>query len=140
MTRHSTTAALLLLAALLAAGCKGERCDTPFGEGGELDLLQPDFFGIYNTPGATLAVNRGHKGILVHCVNLGEYVAFDCACPVCHDVRLLPDDNTAATLLACPVCSSSYDLFFGSPMPGSAGPCPLYQYEARCMGHTLIIY
>lgn len=125
---------------LTLAACKTERCDTPFGLGGELDLLQPDFINLYNNPGGTLVINRGHKGILVNCVGLGEYAAFECACPLDHDVRMLPDDPTHAMLLECPQCGSRFEVYFGNPLDGSLTGCPLYQYNTAFDGRVLTIY
>ncbi len=138
--RWAGIAMVLACVLLLACSCKGERCNTPFGMGGELDLLQPDFINLYNNPGGTLVINRGHKGIIVNCIDLGQYVAFDCTCPNDHDVRMLPDDDYRAVLLTCPVCGSSYDLYFGYPQEGAASGCPLYQYQTYFDGRYLSIY
>lgn len=110
------------------------------GEGGTLDLLQPDFIGLYNNPGATLVINRGYRGILVHCTALSEYVAFDCVCPLDHEVGMLPDDNRAAVMLTCPSCGSRFELFFGNPLDGAATACPLRQYNVFYDGRNLSIY
>ena len=125
---------------VLFSGCGGERCDTPMGEGGTIDLLQPDFISLYNSPGATLAINRGYRGIIVHCTNLEEYVAFDCVCPLDHNTRMLPDDDRAAVMLACPQCGSRFELFYGNPLDGAATVCPLRQYNTYYDGRHLSIY
>lgn len=130
----------LPLTLLLLVGCRGERCNTPFGEGGTLDLVQPDFINLYNNPGGTLVINRGHKGIIINCVSLGEYVAFDCTCPNDHDVRMLPDDDKRAMLLTCPVCHSNYEIYFGLPLEGAVSTCPLFQYSTAYDGRFLTIY
>ena len=131
---------LVALLSLAVAGCHTDRCNTPFGEGATIDLYQPDFVNLLQNPGATLVINRGYKGILVHCVGLNEYVAFDCACPVCHDMRLLPDDSKTAAVLSCGQCGSSYELYYGNPLDGAASPCPLYAYQTLCDGRYLSIY
>lgn len=105
-----------------------------------MDLLQPDFINLYDNPGATLVINRGNMGILIHCTYLGEYVAFDCTCPNEKTVRLLPDDEKRATLLTCPQCGSRYDVFFGNPLEGAESSCPLYQYQTYYDGRYLTIY
>lgn len=125
---------------LLLAACNGDRCRTPFGEGGELDLLQPDFLSLYNNPGETLVINRGYRGILVHCTNVSEYVAFECACPHCLDVGMNPDDPHRASLLECPQCGSRFDVYFGNPLDGAATSCILYQYRTYYDGRYLSIY
>lgn len=132
--------AVFFFVPLLLCACKGERCTTPFGEGGELDLLQPEFINLYNNPGGTLVVNRGHKGIIVNCIDLGDYVAFDCTCPNDHEVGMTPDDNKRATMLTCPVCHSKYELYFGYPLEGAVSGCPLFQYNTSYDGRYLVIY
>lgn len=129
-----------LLSGCLFAACGGERCDTPMGEGGTLDLLQPEFINLYNSPGSTLVINRGFRGIIVHCTNLEEYVAFDCVCPLDHDTRMLPDDNRAAVILTCPQCGSRFELYYGNPLDGAATACPLRQYNTRYYSPYLSIY
>ena len=131
---------LLLLLVLLLAACGGDRCRTPYGEGGTLDLLQPDFLSLYNNPGETLVINRGHLGILVHCTSLGEYVAFECTCPHCLDVGMNPDDPHRAAYLECPQCASRYDVYFGNPLADAQTGCPLYQYNTHYDGQYLSIY
>lgn len=131
---------MMVAAALLFTACVGERCDTPMGEGGTIDLLQPDFISLYNSPGATLAINRGYRGIIVHCTNLEEYVAFDCVCPLDHTTRMLPDDDRAAVMLTCPQCGSRFELYFGNPLDGAATACPLRQYNTYYDGRYLTIY
>lgn len=131
---------LLLPLIFLLSACGGDVCRTPFGEGGELDLLQPDFISLYNNPGETLVINRGYRGILVHCTNLAEYVAFDCVCPHCLDVGMTPDDPRRASCLECPQCASRYDVFFGNPLDGALSACPLSQYSTHYDGRYLSIY
>lgn len=125
---------------LLVCGCHGDRCRTPFGEGGDLDLLQPDFISLYNNPGGTLLINRGYRGILVHCTGLSDYVAFECACPHCREVGMVPDDPTHAVMLTCPECGSRYELFFGNPLEGAMSACMLFQYNTLFDGRVLSIY
>ncbi len=125
---------------LLLAACHTDRCKVPFGEGGDIDLLQPDFINLYNNPGETLIINRGYKGILVHCTNLSEYVAFDCVCPSCLGVRTEPDDPRRASILTCPECGSRFEVFFGNPLDGATTSCGLYQYRTFFDGRILSIF
>lgn len=56
----------------------------------------------------------GFGGILIVCDPLGEYIAYDLACPVeCRsDIRVQPDtDNPLAGMVKCPKCGSVYNLF-----------------------------
>ena len=118
--------------------CGSDICRTPFGEGGELS--QPDFVSLYNNPGETLVINRGYRGIIVHCTNLSEYVAFDCVCPYCRNIGMQPDDSHRASLLECQQCGSRFDLFFGNPLEGAQTACMLYQYNTHYDGRYLSIY
>lgn len=130
----------VLFPLLLLTACGGDMCRTPFGEGGTLDLMQADFLSLYNSPGETLVINRGYRGILVHCTNLSEYVAFDCVCPHCLDIGMSPDDPRRASMLTCPRCGSRFDLFFGNPLQGAQTSCTLFQYNTHYDGRYLSIY
>ena len=132
---------VLALAVGLCWGCKTDRCNTPFGSVGTIDVSLPEYSNLYNNPGGTLVVaNGGHKGVLVHCVALGNYVAFECACPKDHEVRLLPNDDRYAVVLTCPSCASRFEVVYGNPLEGSATGCPLYQYNTSFDGRMLSIY
>ena len=134
-------AAWMALAALLLAGCKADRCNTPIGSVGTIDLTLPEFSNLYNNPGGTLVIgNAGHKGVLVHCVAMGSYAAFECACPKDHEVRLVPNDDRYAVVLSCPSCGSRFEVIYGNPLEGSATGCPLYQYNTAYDGRQLSIY
>ena len=141
LTRRNRISLILLFSfSFLIFSCGDERCRTPFGEGGTIDLLQPDFNILYNNPGATLVINRGYRGILVHCTNLYEYVAFECACPYCRETGMVPDDRQRASVLVCPDCGSRFDVFFGNPLDGAMTSCMLYQYSTHYDGRYLSIY
>lgn len=131
---------LFILPLLLFMGCKSERCTTPFGQGGTIDLTQAEFINLYNHVGGTAVISLGHKGVLVRCAAFSEYVAFECACPNDHEVRLLPDDENEAMILACPACGSRFELVNGNPLEGSVTSCMLYQYHTDYAGGMLSIY
>lgn len=132
---------LALLVACLAVACKGDRCDTPIGSVGTIDLTMPEYANLYNNPGGTLVLaGVGHRGVLVQCIGLRDYVAFECACPKDHDVRLLPNDDRYAVLLTCPACESRFEVTYGNPLEGSATGCPLYQYSTSFDGRQLTIW
>lgn len=131
---------MLILPLLLMAGCKTETCSTPFGSGGTIDLTTAEFVNLYNHVGATLVIGCGHKGVLVRCSGFSEYTAFECACPIDHEVRMLPDDEREALVLTCPACGSRFELVYGNPLEGAATSCPLYQYRTDYDGRLLTIY
>ena len=120
-------------------GCVGDRCNTPFGEGGTLDVTMPDFAPLSNV-GGSMMINRGHKGIMVTRMSYSEFVAFECSCPNDNDVLMEPDDIWGNTVLVCPVCSSRFNAVDGSALNGSVTPCPLYQYSTSFDGRLLSIW
>lgn len=132
---------MVLVAIGLLGACKSEDCNTPIGSVGTIDVTQAEYSNLYNNPGGTLVLGQvGHRGVLVNCVALGSYVAFECACPHDHDVRLLPNDDDYAVLLTCPSCGSRFELIHGNPLEGSATGCSLYQYSTSFDGRQLTIY
>lgn len=131
---------LFLLPLLLLVSCKQERCDTPFGQGATINVTDPEFSNLYNHVGGTLVISCGHKGVIVRCVGFSEYVAFECACPFDHEVRMEPDDPRAAVILTCPTCGSRFELSYGNPLEGSVTSCMLYQYRTAFDGQLLSIF
>ena len=124
---------------LILTSCVGDRCNSPFGEGGTLDVTMPDFAPLSNV-GGSLMINRGYKGIIVTRVTYSDFVAFECACPGGCDVRLEADPAWGNTVLVCPTCSSRFNALDGSALDGSTTPCPLYQYSTAFDGRLLSIY
>ena len=114
-------------------------CNTPFGAGGVIDITMPDFASL-QTIGGYLTVNRGYKGIFVRRISYSEFVAFECACPHCHEERLRPLAGWDGTVLQCPRDSSLFETLYGQPIEGSATPCPLYEYNTHFDGLNLEIY
>lgn len=114
-------------------------CNTPFGVGGDIDITQPDLASLQSV-GGTVTINRGYKGIFVRRISYGEFVAFECACPHCHEVRLLPYEGWEGSVLECPTCHSLFETEYGNPLEGAATSCPLYQYYTHFDGYILSIY
>ena len=102
----------------LFTACTGDRCKTPFGEGGTFDVNMPDFAPLANV-GGSMMINRGHKGIMVTRISYSEW---------------------GNSVLVCPVCSSRFNALDGSALDGSATPCPLYQYNTVFDGRKLTIF
>ncbi len=123
----------------LFACSKDNVCDTPFGDGAVIDINMPDFASL-QTVGGTVTVNRGYKGIFVRRVSYSDFVAFECACPKCHEVRLLPYDGWDGSVLECPDCHSLFETEYGNPLEGAATSCLLYQYYTHFDGYILEIY
>lgn len=127
-----------LITFLLFSSCAPD-CNTPFGEGAVIDTYQPEFASLSNV-GGTVIINRGYKGIFVRRVSYSEFVAFECACPHCREVRLLPLDGWEGEVLECPDCKSRYETLYGQPLEGAASGCPLYEYRTHYDGILLEIY
>lgn len=123
----------------LFTACTGDRCKTPFGEGGTFDVNMPDFAPLANV-GGSMMINRGHKGIMVTRISYSEFVAFEGACPNNTDELLVPDSEWGNSVLVCPVCSSRFNALDGSALDSSATPCPLYQYNTVFDGRNLTIF
>ena len=124
---------------LLAACSRDNTCNTPFGEGASVDIYMPDFAALQNV-GGTVTINRGYKGIFVRRVSYGEFVAFECACPICHEVGLQSLEGWEGDVLKCPDCGSMYETLYGQPIEGAASGCPLYEYYTHFDGYILEIY
>ena len=101
------------LASILLS-CQPDHCNTPFGAGGTIDLI--DYSNLYNHVGGTEMISCGYKGVLVRCSGFSEYTAFECACPHDHEVRMQPDDSKEAVILTCPSCGSY--VRYSRPKPG----------------------
>ncbi|MBR1549620.1 MAG: hypothetical protein IJ634_03195 [Bacteroidales bacterium] len=114
-------------------------CNTPFGDGASIDIYQPDFNALANI-GGSVTINRGYKGIFVRRVSYTDFVAFECACPNDHEVRLVPDPDWGGAVLSCSACGSLYETEYGQPLEGAASGCPLYEYSTRFDGYTVEIY
>lgn len=114
-------------------------CNTPFGEGGIVDINMPDFAALQNV-GGFVTINRGYKGIFVRRLSYSDFVAFESACPNDHDVRLQPLEGWDGGVLECPDCHSLYETVNGQPLEGAASGCSLYQYSTYFDGYILTIY
>ena len=112
-------------------------CDTPFGTGGKVDLYMSEFAAL-QTVGGSLTINRGYKGIFVRRASLSEFVAFECACPHCHEVGLQSMAGWEGGVLECPECGSHFETVNGDPLQGSATSCSLYQYYTYFDGYNIL--
>lgn len=137
--RHAGRWCALLLAVCLAA-CGSDRCPTPYGEGGTIDITMPDFAPLAHVGGSMSIGGIGALGVHVTRTAYSEFVAFELACPADHTVRLEADAEWGGVLLKCPVCMSQFNALDGTPLDGAATPCPLFQYSTSFDGRLLSIY
>lgn len=140
LTQVFCVALFFILHSSLIISCSPDTaCNTPFGEGAVIDIYQPDFNAL-TTVGGTVTVNRGYKGIFVRRTSFSDFVAFECACPNDHEVRLEPDPDWDGAILRCRACGSLFETEYGNPLDGAASGCPLYEYRTHFDGYTLEIY
>lgn len=125
------------LSAPIFTSCGGDRCNTPFGEGGTFDINQ---FSELANVGGSVVINRGYKGILVRRTTYSSFVAFECTCTKDHEVRLQSAEGWDNAIMVCPACGSMFETEYGNPIDGSAAVCPLYEYNTSFDGRLLSIY
>lgn len=147
LTRLCCVALFLISHCLFLTSCtKDNICDTPFGTGGTFNTLLPEYSALQTVGGTKiilldqLGFEVGYRGIFVRRISFGEFLAFECACPNCHDVRLEPLEGWDGDVLECPDCHSCYETINGQPLEGAASGCPLYQYYTQYDGVFLEIY
>lgn len=72
----------------------------------------------------TVAEQTGYGGVMLVADPLGDYIAFDLACPVevKPDIRVDHDPSAEkAGIVKCPKCGSTYDIYnHGTPTSGEA--------------------
>ena len=140
-----TSFRILLLLPLLAllVGCGGEReCHVTTGiVGCDIDPVYDAYYAdLYPIGGYIYLKNQGHRGVVVIHSGIGEYVAYERACPCDDSSRVAISQEWGSTVLECPRCHSCFDpMSSGMPFDGSATPCPLFQYSAYFDGSMLHI-
>ena len=147
LTRLCCVALFLISHCIFLTSCtKDNICDTPFGTGGTFNTLLPEYSALQTVGGTKiilldqLGFEVGYRGIFVRRISFGEFLAFECACPNCHDVRLEPLEGWDGDVLECPDCHSCYETINGQPLEGAASGCRLYQYYTQYDGVFLEIY
>ncbi len=81
----------------------------------------------------------GYGGVLVVHTMLGEYKAFDLACPyeAVSKIKVKADDATLYAI--CPKCESRYDIGFGTGAPEGKSKHYLRRYSTFLSGSKLIV-
>ncbi len=131
---------LPIVAVFLLAACNPDRCDTPFGQGGTIDITMPDFAPLSHVGGSMSVGGMGKMGVRITRTSYSDFVAFELACPTDHDACLEVDPEWGGSILRCPVCSSQFNALDGTPFSGAVSPCPLYQYNTVFDGQMLSVY
>lgn len=102
--------------------------------------MMPDFSPLSHVGGAMSVGGIGYQGVHVTRTSYSDFVAFELACPADHEAWLEADPDWGGSILRCPVCSSQFNALDGTPLNGSATPCPLYEYATAFDGRMLSIY
>lgn len=107
-----------------------------------IDMQDPDYISLLNVGGSVIIEDEGYEdnGIIVCCVGVDEFTAFDCTCTyeISDDCALeLSDDSYFTT--TCPCCGSKFELYYGSVQSGSA-KYSLQEYKTYYNGTTLRIF
>ena len=103
-----------------------------------LNLGLPEYIAL-KTPGATLAVGYGVRGIIVYCKQPNEYMAYERNCTYHpNDACATVNVDVSKLFLVDPCCGSTFDLATGAPTGGMAIR-PLVQYRTTFDGLYLTI-
>lgn len=132
------TIILLISSLFFQFGCKNNN-PIPYAPVNiQLFLNNPEFQDL-KTPGNSVTINGGVKGIIVHCNYTDEYVALErcCPCETDSDSARVYIDSTGLYAI-CLRCNSKFFLMDGSLVEGTAG-LPLLQYDAYLENDILYI-
>lgn len=104
----------------------------------QLFLNNPEFQEL-RTPGNSVTISGGVRGILVHCNYTDEYVAWERNCPYqpSNDSARIYIDSTGLFAI-CEHCNSKFFLMDGSVIEGPA-EIPLLQYSTYLENEILYI-
>jgi hypothetical protein len=127
---------------LVLAACEPNEYDDPVPyqpfEDKVLVLNLPEYIGL-KTPGATLSIDGGVRGIIVYCKQANEYMAYERNCTYHpNDACATVNIDASKLFLIDPCCGSTFDLPTGDPTGGAARR-PLVQYRTAYDGFTLTI-
>lgn len=103
-----------------------------------LNLNLPQNIGL-KTPGVSLAIGGGVRGIIVYCKQPNDYVAYERNCTFHpNDACATVNVDVSTLFLVDPCCNSTFDLATGAPTGGVAIR-PLVQYATSFDGLYLTI-
>ena len=143
MMKHRTLTLLLLLALTGLTACHpdGAPCEVTIGDARcSITPYTDARFTSLTHPGGYAYVTGGHRGMVVCCLALGEYAAYERTCP-CDNTSKVAMSADWAGVLECPTCHSCYDTYnHGAPFDDNTTLCALYEYSVHCDGTTLQIY
>ena len=86
-----------------------------------------------------LGERAGFGGILVVHNMLGEYKAFDRACPYEINAGITVEVDNEVLYAVCPKCGTTYEIGIGSGVPNGSSKHHLRQYSVTLNGNKLIV-
>lgn len=128
---------LLVLGSMMFAGCVEEN-DTPMGY--VYFTINPNstFCTNLNHVGGYEYFIGGYKGVIIFRYSWTEFLAYERACPHCHEVGVEVQEQSGV-ILECPQCGSQFIYTDGSPIKGPA-VSSLRQYSTYYDGSQLHVY
>ncbi len=128
---------LLVLGSMMFAGCVKEN-DTPMGY--VYFTINPNstFCTNLNHVGGYEYFTGGYKGVIIFRYSWTEFLAYERACPHCHEVGVEVQEQSGV-ILECPQCGSQFIYTDGSPIKAPA-VSSLRQYSTYYDGSQLHVY
>jgi len=139
---------LLVSVFLILTGCEGYESSIPDAY---VYVVRNIYATKLNEPGTTCYISSsnqatdgiGYGGIIIVHAFDGEYYAFDLACPVEHDRKVLIEDadpELKDLVCKCNTCKEEYELGWGSGIPtNNISKEPLRRYRIRISNDNIIV-
>ena len=128
---------LLVLGSMMFAGCVEEN-DTPMGYVNFTINPNSTFYTNLNHVGGYEYFIGGYKGVIIFRYSWTEFLAYERACPHCHEVGVEVQEQSGV-ILECPQCGSQFIYTDGSPIKVPA-VSSLRQYSTYYDGSQLHVY
>ena len=128
---------LLVLGSMMFTGCMEEN-DTPMGYVNFTINPNSTFYTNLNHVGGYEYFIGGYKGVIIFRYSWTEFLAYERACPHCHEVGVEVQEQSGV-ILECPQCGSQFIYTDGSPIKGPA-VSSLRQYSTYYDGSQLHVY
>ena len=106
----------------------------------ELKVIPSHKIYTYKNINTALGERAGFGGVLVIRNMLGEYKAFDMACPYEINPGIIVEVDNEILYAICPKCGTKYEIGISSGVPsGGPGKHSLRQYNVIINGNKLIV-
>lgn len=127
---------LLLACSMVFTSCIKES-DTPIGYVNfTIDPNSTFYYNLNNVGGYEYFIG-GYKGVVIFRFSLTEFLAYERACPHCHEVAV--EVNKSGLILECPQCGSQFVYTDGSPVKAPAVSV-LRHYSTYYDGYNLHVF